>query len=504
MGIRRKGKLFKTVTGVVSTALLASSLTFAGVSAQTNESNLGEQDFTIAFKSQAVPADFKSYLRSLGAKVETELNEIGVLGVEIQGNPTQFLKSIASHADVLTVTPSIELSLNLPETNLGEMSTTGQALPKLEAGESIWDTEWQWDIKRLTNNGASHDISSGSKDTVVAVIDTGFDFNHPDLKDNIVPGSKTFVPGTSNAWDAHSHGTHVAGTIGANGRLKGIAPEVGLRAYRVFGTGGAAQIWITNAIISAANDKVDVINMSLGGTRTHGQWIYTDPETGEQIKLGGDSADIVAYNRAIRYAINKGVTVVTSAGNDGQDLSNPAQLTDWYNAYLHKLGYTMYNVIGATVKVPTGIPGVISVSAMGGGFGTKDRLAFYSNYGNSSINLTAPGGDAGPDYPGKLVPDYYKHFILSTVPTYLSQSNTAVTMFGEGGYGWKIGTSMAAPQVAGVAAAYIDHVFKTTGKKPAPSQVQTHLQQTTEDIGKVGYDEQFGHGLVNAYNALTR
>ncbi len=507
---KKRSRLFKTVTGTITTALLASSLAFSGASAQTTNYEFGSQDFTIAFKSESVPSDFKAFMNSLGAKVETELNSIGVVQVEVDGNPSKFLKSTLSHKEVLTVTPSIEIPLDLPDVEAEEMGTVGTAMPELPTlakEDSIWGTDYQWDIQRVTNNGASHEISSGSKDTVVAVIDSGFDLNHPDLVNNIVPGSKTFVPGTTDAMDYNSHGTHVAGTIGANGRMKGIAPEVGLRAYRVFGaTGGAQQIWITNAILAAADDNVDVINMSLGGFRTNGQWNYTDPTTGERIKLGGDSADIVAYNRAIRYAVNKGVTVVAAAGNDAQDLSNPAKLTDWYNGYLRSLGYTQYDIQGATINVPAGIPGVISVSATGGGFGTEDRLAFFSNYGNGKIDLAAPGGDVGPDYPttGKRVAGDHVFLVLSTIPTYISQSSTAVKAFGEGGYGWKAGTSMATPQVAGVAAAYIDHVFKTTGKKPSPKQVQTHLQQTAEDIGKKGYDKHYGHGLVNAYNALTK
>jgi subtilisin family serine protease len=61
---------------------------------------------------------------------------------------------------------------------------------------------------------------------------------------------------------------------------------------------------------------------------------------------------------------------------------------------------------------------------------------------------------------------------------------------------------MAVPQVSGAAAAYIAHVLEATGKKPTPRQVQTHLQQTAVDAGKSGYDQYYGHGMVNAYRAL--
>jgi lantibiotic leader peptide-processing serine protease len=482
--------------------LAFSSFSFSTIASPQGTSS-SKQAFLVVFKSEnSLPANYKSIIEQAGGEVTYEVAKIGTVEATTS-NTTAFIKALVNNTNVASLAPSLEVSLNLPEVEVTASDFEQSGLQPVPASESIWEAGWQWDIERVTNKGASHALSSGSKDVVVGIIDTGIDFNHPDLKNNIVPGSKTFVPGTTDAWDFNSHGTHVAGTIGANGRIKGIAPEVGLRSYRVFGaTGGAEQIWITDAIISAADDGVDIINMSLGGTRVVGQWYYTDPATGEKIRLGNDAADMVAYNRAIRYATNKNVTVVASAGNDGQDLSNPAKLANWYNASLDANPATAaYDVQGAAFKVPAQIPGVITVSALGGGFGTNDRLAFYSNYGNGNIDLSAPGGDLGPNYNGTRVPGDYQWLVLSAVPTYLN-SPTGVAQFGTQGYGWKGGTSMASPQVAGVAAAYIAKVYKETGKKPSPSQVQTHLQQTADDAGKNGYDPIFGHGVVNAFNAL--
>ena len=64
--------------------------------------------------------------------------------------------------------------------------------------------------------------------------------------------------------DKLGHGTHVAGQIAANGNLKGIAPGIGIKSYRVFGEQNADSLWIIKAIIEAAKDDVDVINISLG------------------------------------------------------------------------------------------------------------------------------------------------------------------------------------------------------------------------------------------------
>ncbi|GGF26788.1 peptidase S8 [Halobacillus andaensis] len=471
------------------------NMTNSAAEVTENESPL----FMVVFNSENLPKNAEDIVESAGGEVTYQVPKAGVIEAT-SDTPGKFMNALMKHKDVQSVSPSLEEQLDLPEFDIvdREFATSLEANPV----ENIWEDGWQWDIEQVTNDGASHDLDREAReDVVVAVIDSGFDFNHPDLAGHVdEEGSRTFVPDTTNSWDYNSHGTHVAGTIGAEGRMKGVAPGVTLRSYRVFGaSGGASQIWITDAIIAAADDGADVINMSLGGTRLRGQWFYTDPATGERISGGNSAADIVAYNRAIRYAIDKGVTVVSSAGNSAQDISNPSKVGDWQNSSRTD----GWEAKGAVVFVPAQIPGVVTVSATGGGFGTEDRLAFYSNYGNGAINLGAPGGDLGPE-DGESAS---KYLVLSTVPTYMDftagRGPEAKALFGQG-YGWKGGTSMAAPQVSGAAAAYIAQQYEETGSKPNPRQVQTHLQQTAVDTGKTGYDEYYGHGIVNAYNALTR
>ncbi len=486
----------KPFNAVLALALLLALV--AGASSPVSAG--GGQTFTIVLTGESVTQSALSAIQKAGGVVVTRIDQIGVLEVQAS-NPTAFLKAMLRNSQVASVGPTLQVELNLPQVDGVESG----------AAESLGSTDpmdWAWNIDRVTGNGAAWDVHTGNRDVVVGVIDTGFDFDHPDLKANIMPGSKTFVPGTTDAWDRHFHGTHVAGTIAANGAIKGVAPNVGLRAYRVFNTGSARQSWITEAIVAAANDRVDVINMSLGGTRVLGQWFYTDPNTGERTNIGNDAASWVAYERAIRYAVNRNVTVIASAGNDGQDLSNKHSVTEWFNALLQKAGLTEYEVVGATFKAPAQIPGVVTISAMGGGFGTQDRLAFYSNYGSGAIDVGAPGGDVGPNLPTNRPADYYKYLVLSTNPTYLNCDNrlptgrTAKALF-DCRYRWAAGTSMASPHAAGVAALIISQEYERTGVKPSPAEVVTKLQQTTEDVGKVGYDNLYGHGMVNALNAVT-
>ena len=329
------------------------------------------------------------------------------------------------------------------------------------------------DIKQVTNDGASWELPGGTgkpvsgDDIVVAVIDTGIDYNHPDLKDNYV-GGKSFVPGYEDPTDQNSHGTHVAGSIAANGRALGVGPELKVASYRVFGpSGGAATSHIAEALMTAADDNVDVVNMSLGGY----DW-FQDPAYATKDIV----ADVHLFNRAIQYAIQKGVTVVGSAGNNGVDLSSPGKLSG--------------DDKGATHRSPSSQT-LIRVSAGG----ALKNLAFYSNYGVGKIDVMAPGGDLGPNYdPATRTGRDNSYLAFSTVP--ILENGVIVGH----GYGYKGGTSMAAPKTAALAGVII---AKHGKDKISPAQVKAIIQNSTEDVFKPGYDEQSGFGLINAVNALN-
>lgn len=153
----------------------------------------------------------------------------------------------------------------------------------------------------------------------VAVMDTGIDFDHPDLGGCFGPGCRVeagwdFVgnaynnDSTSSGFnpvptpdaipdDCAGHGTHVAGIIGANGAVRGVAPDVTFKAYRVFGCAGSTSSDIMVAAMERiAADGADVLNMSIGSAF---QWPqYPTAQAADRL-------------------VNQGVVVVASAGNDG-------------------------------------------------------------------------------------------------------------------------------------------------------------------------------------------
>ena len=147
-----------------------------------------------------------------------------------------------------------------------------------------------------------HDLGFNGNGIKVAVIDTGVDYNHPDLfgfgPSGKIIGGYDFVENDNSPIDTNGHGTEVAGIIAANGSLKGIAPSAKILAYRVSDTGeGVSSDLIVKAIRRAVTDGANVINISLGVNRTN-----------ERI------------DEAINYAVKNGIVVVTAAGNSGPDL----------------------------------------------------------------------------------------------------------------------------------------------------------------------------------------
>ena len=231
-------------------------------------------------------------------------------------------------------------------------------------------------------------VSTGSPTVTVAVIDTGIDYNHPDLASHYA-GGYDFVHSTFDPLDDHGHGTHVAGTIAASFEnltgspttaegVVGVAPQARLLAYKVCAADGTCTDFaVIQAISRAVADGAKVINMSLGDT------VYSQ-----------------ALADAVQDAWNAGAVIVAGAGNDG--VTAP-----FY---------------------PAALDHVVAVGA----FDEEHKRASFSNYG-AWVDISAPGSN-----------------ILSTYP--LSKCTEAGVPGETGCYSWLSGTSMATPHVAGAAA----------------------------------------------------
>lgn len=151
----------------------------------------------------------------------------------------------------------------------------------------------------------------------VAILDTGCDLNHPDLKEQIA-GGRNFTDddhGNPDVYmDYNGHGTHVAGTIAAsqnNYGVIGVAPEAKLLILKVLDKNGSGRYeWIINGIHYAIEQKVDIISMSLGGP-----------------------VDVPELHEAIQKAVSNNIVVVCAAGNegDGDDRTDEFAYPGCYN-----------------------------------------------------------------------------------------------------------------------------------------------------------------------------
>ncbi|SFB14601.1 MULTISPECIES: S8 family serine peptidase [unclassified Bacillus (in: firmicutes)] len=446
----------KFIAGALSASL--SAAVFLG-SFGVGHAQQVDKNYLVVFKSEAnLPVNYLNLINQAGGKVKKSLSKLGA--VEVTSSNPNFLAEIKESSSVLDagLENTVKRETALEKEFLTDSFSSGESNDLYK--------KYQWDIKQVTHDGDSWDLAGGSgkstngKDIIVAVVDTGIDYTHPDIKNNYAYG-KSFVPGIESPMDEDGHGTHVAGSIAGNGRVLGIGPELKVAAYRVFGPDeSAATSDIANALMTAADDNVDVVNMSLGGY----DW-FQNPEYATKDVV----ADVRLFNRAIQYAINKGVTVVGSAGNAAADISSPGKLSG--------------DDKGATHRSPSN-QGMIRVASSG----QEQNLAWYSNYGVGKIDVIAPGGDYGTAWRANLdltLREGNKR-CLSTIP---------------GGYAWYIGTSMAAPKTAGLAGVIIAKYGKDV---LSPSQVKHIIQSSADDWFKPGYDGESGHGAINALNALNQ
>jgi serine protease len=263
-------------------------------------------------------------------------------------------------------------------------------------------------------------------DVVVAVVDTGVKLEHPDLWANLLPGHD-FIDDDDSPQDIAGHGTHVAGLVAANGLVTGVAPRAKILPVRVLrDLSGGSAFPVAQGILWAAG-------LLSGQPNAH-------PAQVINLSLGSEE-----YSEVIADAVNKalahGVIVVAAAGNNGGALSFPAAL-----------------------------PGVISVTALAG-----PNIAYQPGYASRGAGLvvTAYGGDTGQDQDRNGILDG----ILSTDIT-------------SSGYSLRMGTSMACPQVSGLAALAI-------ASGTSSNLVKASISSTATDLGTMGFDARFGHGLMS-------
>ncbi|WP_158281393.1 S8 family serine peptidase [Sediminitomix flava] len=329
-------------------------------------------------------------------------------------------------------------------------NNTGQVTPSIPEGDVNLYEAWE--------------TQAGSSDIIVSIVDGGIDTDHEDLMDNLwvntleLEGEEgvdddgngyvddihgyNFVYNSGNVV-AHSHGTHVAGTVSAvNNNGIGVAGVAG-------GTGNGDGVRLISSQIFLESGESNGMGAAIvygadnGAVISQNSWGYTSPGYYEQSVLDAINYFIAEAGQYEGSPMNGGI-VIFASGNSAVD-------DEMYPGYW---------------------PQVYTVSALG----PDNKIAFYSNYG-SWVDISAPGGDQSYGQ---------SNGVLSTLP-----NNT---------YGYIHGTSMACPHVSGIAAlAIAEH----GGPNFTADELELYLTSSTHDVDQYNpdYAGKLGVGYIDA--ALT-
>ncbi len=519
----------KWVIGTAA-AFAAAMLVAGGAASGTTGTT---ETYVVLYKQQSINSNASSAIEKAGGALVYAYPQIGV--VIATSDSSDFRSNLLKDSAIENAAATTGFAYQLPaDTGADAEGPPADGLPNAPATDADTLSPLQWDMRQI-HAPEAHAITGGSPAVLVGDIDTGIDFTHPDLVQNIdvahsancVSGAP--VPGLA-AQDDNGHGTHTAGTIAAasNGiGIVGVAPNVKVAGIKA---GNAAGYFFPEAVICsfvwAGDNHMDVTNNSY----------FADPFLFNCRNDPVQRAIWKAEQRAIRYAMNQGVTVVSADGNESEDLSHPTMDTTSPDDSTP----VAREVTNACVVIPVEIPGVIGVSATGSFLqGTNagqypDNLkSFYSSYGISATDVTAPGGDSLFSTPPGLGT---RGRVLSTWPAAL-QANCLASrrVFDPGVPGglwcYQQGTSMASPHAAGVAALIVSRYGDTHNPlngKLRPGQVEALEQQTADPQacpetlppgyaaivgtqsgapqtcqGGPGHNSWYGAGQVDALNAVT-
>jgi lantibiotic leader peptide-processing serine protease len=495
---RRSMRVIGCTTFIGVAGILAGLLVAAGAGANSAST------YIVLYKGSSVPADAAKTIQSAGGWSVYSYDQIGV--VIARSSSESFPVALSKDSKIEGVSATAGFATRVADELVAD---PGQAAPSVPVSDSDNLSGLQWDMAQI-HTPEAHAITGGSPSVVVGDIDTGLDFTHPDLAPNVdFADSASCVGGAPDqnpaAWDDdNGHGTHTAGTIAAaaNGiGIVGVAPNVRIAGIKA---GNADGFFFPEAVVCAfmwaGSHHLDVTNNSYFAD----PWLFNCKNDAEQHAIWK------AEQRAIRYAMQQGVTVVAAEGNENIDLSK--QNIDTISPDTNP-NPSPREVKNSCVVIPVEIPGVIGVT----GNGNLGQKAYYSSYGVGVAQVVAPGGDrrfqvtaAAPN--GRVLSTWPAKF-FSPSPLIIKDPTDPAAV-----YAYLQGTSMASPHVAGVAALAI-----SADGKMSPGAVQALIDRTADSVdcppnpfnpgppfdflaiceGGPGYNGFYGHGQVNALKAVS-
>jgi subtilisin family serine protease len=494
------------------------------VNAPTFSVSAGRASRNIVLTNGAIPADFAARVNALGGTVTSANSDAG-FAIVSGLTPEAASQLAASGVGDVQSDFAVSLEAGVPSiradaADVDNPSVNSQANPATAARFNR-----QWNMRLINAPAAWAANKLGSSAVTVAIIDTGIDYDLPDLSGLVdLSRSKSFmdtfvgqsddpstpadesspvVPadddilkfgvfaGRHPITDFNGHGTNVATQVSSKAvRYAGVSSKTTLIGVKVLGANGVGNFGdILNGVLWAADHGADIANMSLGGG----------------FSKSGNGQAIAAINQVFNYAKQKGMLIVVAAGNSGIDLKHNG---NDYSTFCDAPHVICVSAVGPIAGTTT------STNPLG--TSNPDVPAFYTNFGKNNVDVAAPGGNADiahADANGNLpVTNWpWGAGIASWVWSYCSKESLIIqrnkldpkkgdifltTCFTpivanllNNGY---IGTSQASPHVSGLAALLV-----AENGKGNPEKIKSLIQKSG-----VRFDKNFGRSRIDVKNAL--